>query len=268
MGQRTLSGEAHEGWFIPYRHAVESDDRRTNAVLLDQFAAWTSAFTEILESIAKHRNGLLAIGISDAAPGPRWDQDWFAGLDAAAAYALVAEYRPGKIVEVGSGHSTRFMTRAISDGGLNCNFTSIDPAPRADISALPVDLIQSVVQDADRGLFNGFQAGDVLFIDSSHILMPGTDVDLLFGEVIPSLPAGALVHVHDIFLPFAYPTEWQLRGYNEQNALAPMIAGGMLKPLLPCQYVVREMADAYDRHCGFIPRPRPNHDASMWLMRC
>ena len=55
------------------------------------------------------------------------------------------------------------------------------------------------VQRAPRALFAELRAGDVLVVDSSHVLMPGSDVDLLFNDVMPALPAGAIVHVHDIF---------------------------------------------------------------------
>ena len=62
--------------------------------------------------------------------------------------------------------------------------------------------------------------------DSSHILMPGTDVELILTELLPRLPAGALVQIHDIFLPDAYPADWAWRGYNEQGAVAALLAGG------------------------------------------
>jgi len=267
MGESTLSGESPEGWFIPYRHAAESDGTRVNNRLEKLFRESEESFRSTLGVISGYSSALLDIGEDDPAPNPRWNQDWFAGLDAAAAYAMVRHHAPERIVEVGSGHSTRFMVRAIQDGGLSCTLTAIDPAPRADISALPIDLHQSIVQKAPLASFAELQSGDVLFIDSSHILMPGTDVDLLFGEIIPALPAGVIVHVHDIFLPFPYPPEWELRGYNEQNALAPLISGSCLLPLLPNQYVVRRMEKDLESLCGFIPRPRPNHDASIWLIR-
>lgn len=267
MAQRTLSGESREGWFIPYRYAGEVAPRPFAAGVATRFEAARDAFTGMLERIASYRDGLLAIGVDDPAPAPRWDQDWFAGLDAAAAYAIVRDRRPARIVEVGSGHSTRFMVRAVQDGGFDCRIAAIDPAPRADIARLPVDLVRSVVQKTDPALFGALGAGDVLSIDSSHIMMPGTDVDMLFGEVIPALPAGVIVQVHDIFLPWGYPEDWEPRGYNEQNALAPLIAAGVLTPLLACQFVRREMTAETERLTGFIPRPRPNHDASFWAVR-
>ena len=76
------------------------------------------------------------------------------------------------------------------------------------------------MQGAGHAPFAALTPGDVLFIDSSHVLMPGSDVDFLLNEIWPRLPAGVLVHIHDIVLPEAYPDSWAWRGYNEQNALA------------------------------------------------
>ena len=52
------------------------------------------------------------------------------------------ETKPARIVEVGSGHSTRFMARAVRDGGLATAITAIDPAPRADIEGTGATLIR------------------------------------------------------------------------------------------------------------------------------
>jgi hypothetical protein len=57
-------------------------------------------------------------------------------------------------------------------------------------------------------------ADDILFIDSSHVLRIGSDVQYLFLEVLPRLAPGVLVHIHDIFMPAEYPREWVLtHGY-------------------------------------------------------
>jgi predicted O-methyltransferase YrrM len=84
----------------------------------------------LLDSIEQHAADLEKIGAAPP-PAPRWNQDWFPRLDAAAAYAMVRALRPRRIVEVGSGHSTRFMARAVEDGGLPTQILAIDPAPRA-----------------------------------------------------------------------------------------------------------------------------------------
>ena len=192
------------------------------------------------------------------APAPRFDQDWFPTLDAAAAYAMVGRARPARIVEVGSGHSTRFLARAIADAGLAAELVSIDPAPRAPLRGLPVRWIASVVQRRPRR-FGGLQAGDVLFIDSSHILMPGTDVDWLLNRVLPGLAVGVLVHFHDIFLPDPYPAAWAWRGYNEQQALAPLLQGRPTRACSPATTSDRAFPNASSTACSpaSLLRPRP-----------
>ena len=102
----------------------------------------------MLSFIEKYALELEAIG-SEPPPAPRWDQDWFPRLDAAAAYAMVRTLRPRRIVEVGSGHSTRFLARAVADGGLATKIIAIDPRPRARITGLPVEWLQTHVETLD-----------------------------------------------------------------------------------------------------------------------
>src|SRR5204863_425837 len=88
-------------------------------------------------------------------PAPRWDQDWFPRLDAAAAYTMVRTLGPKRIVEVGCGHSTRFMARAVADGRLATSIIAIDPAPRAKLEGLNVRwLKQEVLQNLCRRLID------------------------------------------------------------------------------------------------------------------
>jgi len=165
---------------------------------------------------------LIAIG-ADAPPAPRWNQDWFPRLDAAAAYAIVRLSRPARIVEVGSGHSTRFMARAVRDGSLGTQITAIDPAPRASIGGLDLQSVRQPVQACALELFESLAPGDILFVDSSHQLKPGSDVEFLFERVLPRLASGVRIHFHDIFLPDEYPAQWAWRRYNEQAAVAALI---------------------------------------------
>ena len=119
----------------------------------------------------------------------------------------------------------------------------IDPAPRADIATLDIDLVRTTVQEAGPEPFAELTSGDILSMDSSHILMPGSDVDVLLNRVLPGLPAGIILHVHDIFLPDPYPPEWDWRGYNEQPGLAPLIHGGGYDLLWSSRYAATRLAD-------------------------
>ena len=182
----------------------------------------------MLKLIETYASELEAIG-SEPPPAPRWNQDWFPRLDAAAAYAMVRNTRPRRIVEVGSGHSTRFLARAVADGGLDTRITAIDPRPRASIQNLGVEWLQTHVETLHHGPFAALGENDILFIDSSHQVKPGSDVEFLLNEVIPRLPAGVRVHFHDIFLPDDYPGQWAWRRYNEQAEVKKLIDAGALR---------------------------------------
>ena len=227
MGFQTLLGLKRQGFFIPYRYAdqlKESGTLDTYQPLLELFEAREKSQIEFIQIINKYSQELENIG-ENSPPGPRWGQDWFPRLDGAALYSMIRDRQPRRIVEVGSGHSTRFMAEAVKNGDLATEITTIDPAPRATIAALDVTAIRSTVEQAGIEPFQKLSAGDILFIDSSHILMPGSDVDYLLNRVLPTLPSGLIVHIHDIYLPDDYPLRWAWRGYNEQQGIAALLQG-------------------------------------------
>ncbi|MBL6929355.1 MAG: class I SAM-dependent methyltransferase [Rhodospirillales bacterium] len=270
MGLSTVLGFAPRGFFIPYRYAAQvptTGQRPGYETIGRQFQACENEFTRHIEAIDGFAADLEAIG-AEPPPQPRWRQGWFPRLDAAAAYTMVRRVKPARIVEVGSGHSTRFLARAVRDGGLQTAITAIDPAPRADIAEFGIHIHQTTVQDAGTGPFSGLAAGDILSIDSSHILMPGSDVDFLFNAILPGLPDGVYVHIHDIFLPDDYPEEWAWRSYNEQQGVGPLLQGGAYKVLWSSHYVASRMEDALSG--TVIKRLDLAADAfetSLWLKR-
>lgn len=266
----TLSGLAQRGFFIPYRYAAKvarSGRRPSYGAVETLLRSREDAFLAFLSTIDGFAPELERIG-REAPPAPRWTQDWFPRLDAAAAYALVRSLKPRHIVEVGAGHSTRFVVRAIRDGGLDTAITAIDPAPRADLSSLPVEIICSTVQEAGENVFADIEGCDVLMIDSSHILVPGSDVDLLLNRILPALSAGAVVHVHDIFLPDNYPDDWAWRGYNEQLGVAPLLFGGAFEVLFSSRYVATRMAGAVAATVvGRLPLVEGATESGLWLRK-
>lgn len=270
LGLQTVLGLARRGYFIPYRHAASADADGCGCsagypALAPLFHAAEPAFRALLAAMANYGDALSAIG-DEPPPQPRWRQSWFPRLDAAAAYTLVRARAPARIVEVGSGHSTRFFARAVADGRLKTAITAIDPAPRADIATLPVRLIAKPLQRASADVFAAIQSNDILAIDSSHVLMPGTDVDLLINTVLPTLPAGALVHFHDIFLPDGYPEAWRWRGYNEQLAVAATIHGGGWRIVWSSAYVASQMADRLRGHVvAGLELAAGALESSLWL---
>ncbi|GLQ05242.1 class I SAM-dependent methyltransferase [Sneathiella chinensis] len=270
MGLSTLLGLKKQGFFIPYRYAdthPRPEDRKPYAALRQEMQKQEGAFSSFLEAIEARLEDLRKFS-GTTPPLPRFEQDWFPRLDAAAAYTMVREERPKRIIEVGSGHSTRFMMQAIRDGNLDCQFTAIDPAPRADISSLPLTLVNTTLQQCDRSLFETLEAGDILFIDSSHIAMPGTDVDILFLDILPRLPAGVILHVHDIFLPDDYPASWDWRGYNEQQVVAPLFLGRGYDLLFSSAYISRYMTERlHQSGISDLPLQDGAFETSIWMIK-
>ena len=270
MGLSTVSGFRRRGFFIPYRYAgtVPGPGVRAPYDGIERaFHQKRGVFAEFLGRLHGFSEDLKRIGTGPP-PLPRWNQDWFPRLDGAAAYAMVRSLGPARIIEVGSGHSTRFLARAVGDGGLTTRITAIDPAPRADLANLDVTVIRATVQEAGIEAFAGLDAGDFLMVDSGHIAMPGSDVDMLFNRVLPGLPAGAVVHVHDVFLPDDYPPQWDWRGYNEQLAVAPLIDGAAYEVLFASHYVATRMEDALARTViADLPLLPGVFESSLWLRK-
>lgn len=268
MGLSTVLGIARRGFFIPYRHAdaiPRPDDRPHLAVLETLFRARETAFRDMIATIDRFAEDLEAIG-TEPPPAPRWNQQWFPRLDAASAYALVRRMQPKRVVEVGAGHSTRFIARAVADGGLETRVTTIDPAPRAGLDGLGVELVRATLQEAGMAPFEGLEPGDIVSVDSSHILMPGTDVDLLMNAALPAIPSGVVVHFHDQFLPDDYPPEWAWRGYNEQLGVALLLHGEAYRILWSSRYAATRMrASLAPTVCGRLPILAGAFESSLWL---
>jgi predicted O-methyltransferase YrrM len=263
FGLSTILGVRPLGFFIPYRYAASVQPADYPA-LRPLFAKAEPRCREVLDAVESYADDLRAIRRGE---GPaRFDQTWFPRLDAAAAYALVRRERPARIVEIGSGHSTRFLARAVADGGLSTRITCIDPAPRAALAPLAVEHIPALLGEVEPEVFSALAPGDVLFVDSSHIAMPGTDVDRVLLDVLPRLPSGVLVHVHDVTLPDAYPAAWAWRGYNEQLPLGTLLQGGGYDLVFASHYVAKALASCL--RTGVIaelPLPAGAYETSLWL---
>ena len=156
-------------------------------------------------------------------PGRLWP---FCGTDVVVAYCMVRYFQPRRIIEVGSGFSSVVLGQAAAKNESSA-LICIDPYPQElvrkgnSIAALQ-SLMETKVQDVDVEFFSQLESGDILFIDSSHTVKTGGDVNYLFLEVLPRLKAGVIVHVHDIFFPFEYRRDWMLeefRFWTEQYLL-------------------------------------------------
>ena len=100
---------------------------------------------------------------------------------------------------------------------------SIDPSPRVEIGKVADEVIPQSVAEVALDYFAGLSPGDILFFDGSHLCFQGSDVHHFFLRILPEVPRGVLVHVHDIFLPDEYPEHFDIRYYNEQYIMAAFL---------------------------------------------
>ena len=262
LGLPTILSLTPRGWFIPHRYAPmlpppgAQPPYESIEALFERHAGDFERVLDLVEAQGEALQGMRGL----------LEQAWFPSLDAAVAYGLMRERKPQHLIEVGSGHSTRVLAKAL--GGL-AEILAIDPAPRADIAGLPgVEVVTSTVQSAPIELFDRLGRGDVLFIDSSHILMPGSDVDLLFNRILPRLPAGVIVHIHDIFLPFDYPPVWGWRAYNEQLGALPLLTTGAYVPLFSSVWAQQRFAARLAQSVvAQLPLPKEALSTSLWLQK-
>ena len=176
---------------------------------------------------------------------------------------------------MGSGHSSCMTldTRDLFLGGeMDCTF--IEPYPELlnslirDEDRATIKVIPKRVQDVDLSLFRELGAGDVLFIDSTHVSKAGSDVNYLFFEVLPVLADGVYIHIHDIFYPFEYPKQWVLdegRAWNELYILRALLQGSKVYQVqLMTTYLALCHIAAFEQA---LPLGKKNAGGSIWLRK-
>lgn len=153
-----------------------------------------------------------------------YNNDYFGYSDAIFLFSFLLKNKPKKIIEIGSGFSSAVILDTIENFfPKRPDVTFIEPnTQRLNNLIFEKDknnfkLINKKLQETSRDIFSQLKTGDLLFIDSSHVIKYGSDLQTLFFNILPFLPEGVFVHFHDIFYPFEYPYEWLKKGiyWNE-----------------------------------------------------
>lgn len=162
-----------------------------------------------------------------------YNNGWFSYSDAIFLYSFLRKQKPKRIVEVGSGFSSAVMLDTIDNFySERPDVTFIEPYPDRLVSLFKeidieqVRLIDKKVQEVTPDVFLTLESGDFLFIDSSHVVKCGSDLQMLMFEIIPQLRPGVFVHFHDVFYPFTYPSNWLNEGryWNENYFLRAFLS--------------------------------------------
>lgn len=197
---------------------------------------------------------------------------------AAATHGMIRHFKPKRVIEIGSGMSTRVIHASLQyneyETGLRADFQVVDPYPQfATKSFMGGKLVNQRVELLDLDFFRKLSANDILFIDSSHSVRIGGDVNYLFLEVLPRLAPGVIIHVHDISLPYeyakVYSTNSQFRQFwTEQYLLQAFLCfNNNFEVLLAMHYL---MIDHKQSFMAAFPNYDPTQSSvsgSFWIKR-
>jgi Methyltransferase domain/Domain of unknown function (DUF4214) len=210
-----------------------------------------------------------------ASPANRYyyDNPFFSCGDAIILFSMIGHLKPRRIIEVGSGFSSACILDTIDAWQMkNVRVSFIDPdTDRLDTLLRPedrsrVEVIRRPLQELPLTMFTELQAGDILFMDSSHVVKTGSDVSFAVFDVLPSLSRNVMIHFHDCFLPFEYPAEWVLAENRSWNELYFLRAFLMYNPA----FAIRFFNDAFVAHeralvAARMPEILKNTGSSLWI---
>jgi hypothetical protein len=197
-------------------------------------------------------------------------------VDAELLYAMVRAQKPRRVLELGSGYSTLLIgisCRRNAEDGSPTEHIAFDPFPRGHIfgEKPPEPTVFEPISAIDIPLerFQELGTGDILFVDTTHTVKLGSDVNHIILDILPTLSPGVLVHFHDIFIPWEYPREWfETMEYYwaEQYLLHAFLAfNDAFEVVLPAMAVARAHRNRLAAVVPtFTPETRPG---AFWIRR-
>jgi hypothetical protein len=199
--------------------------------------------------------------------------NWYSYGDAIILFCMINYYKPRRFIEVGSGYSSIVTLDTCELFDIGTRITLIEPYPDLILSLLSDRddpekfLLKKGIQNADLSLFDELDKGDILFVDSSHVIKFASDVLFIFTEVLPRLKSGVIIHFHDIFWPFEYPLEWLERGcaWNEAYFLKLLLMNSKNYEILYFNdYMGQTHRDLVKQH---MPLVLKNYGCGIWLKK-
>lgn len=198
-----------------------------------------------------------------------FENDYYSYTDGINLYTMLKHFQPNKVIEIGSGFSSALMLD-VNQECRDINLTFIEPYPARLYSLMSADdkdsaeIITKPIQSIDLDIFGKLNANDILFIDSSHIVKTGSDVNFILFEILPILKPGVIIHFHDIFYPFEYPQKWVFKGrnWNENYFLKSFLMyNNKFEILLFADYLHKFHKDCFSN----MPLSYKNTGGNLWL---
>jgi hypothetical protein len=231
-----------------------------------------ASYKSLLDDVSEMLDWAQTIPRTSTVPNqPCWENDWWGTIDALVQCAALRRRNPVTYLEVGSGFSTLFARRAIEDFKLRTRIVSVDPAPRSEVDACCDEVLRQPFETVAAELPRRLEADDLVLFDGSHVALMNSDATTFFLETLPRLPAGVLVGIDDIFLPWDYPSTWAGRMYGEQYLLAAFLLGGAANFTIrfPAWWLVEcsRVANQLEPLWPVVENRFGRHATSFWIER-
>lgn len=221
-----------------------------------------------------YKNELVELNLENKSPNYKFSlkNTFFRHGDAEIYYQLIRYLKPKNILEVGSGHSTLIALEAIKKNEENdkikTQITCIEPYENNWLNNLNIQVLRKKIEDIEKSYYLNLSNGDMLFIDSSHIIRPQGDVLKIYLEIIPKLNKGVIVHIHDIFTPKNYPSQWLVQEnkfWNEQYLLEALIMNdNKYEIFLMLNYLKNNALNELQKICPYMTS---HHDPSSFYLK-
>jgi len=203
----------------------------------------------------------------------RFANNSFESGDADYWYSIIRLMKPRRIFEVGSGHSTLLAQLAIReneahDTQYRCQHVCVEPFEQPWLEELGPRIIRQRVEDVGTEMFRALEDGDILFIDSSHVIRPQGDVTFEYLQLLPELATGVIVHIHDVFSPREYPASWvvdEVRMWNEQYLLEAFLTSNPHWEVLGALNYLKH--NHYEQLRSKCPWLRPDREPGSFYIR-
>jgi hypothetical protein len=222
---------------------------------LDEQLTWLSTVVEPFLAEVGGLDRYRAAEGADFGPG-------YGPIESLLLHCVVRQLAPKRIVEIGSGLSTMVSLHAsrlnAADGRARTEIICVEPYPHEGLRREhDVTIVARRAQDVPLDLFTGLKTGDLLFIDSTHALKTGSELSTLYLEIIPRLPAGVTIHIHDIYLPYSYAPDilFNLFDWQETTLLAALLTGNRGLDVLACMSALhdRRKTDLQALFSDYVP---------------
>ena len=221
-----------------------------------------------------YANELKELNLTKKSPNYNFNikNKFFENGDAEIYYQLIRHIKPRNILEIGSGQSTLIALEAVKKNKntdkINTKITCVEPYENIWLNSLDIKILRKKIEDINENYYLKLKSGDILFIDSSHIIKPQGDVLKIFLEIIPKLKKGVIIHIHDIFTPKDYPKKWLItenKFWNEQYLVEVLMMNeNKYEIYLMLNYLKNNAYEQLKRICPYLKKK--SNPASLYLI--